>query len=497
MAAGVFYVLSAAPGYTWAHFGADGGDFLAAAVTNGVPHPPGYPLYTLLLQAWLALGTWVLPGATPARLGNLFSAFWAALAVGCTVPVLVRLRLPLRVTQARAWVMFVALAWTVSPLLWDQATITEVYALHAWLVVMLLGIALGDLGRWEAWRPWGLGLVLGLGMAHHITVLLLLPALVYGLWRVDARARRPSFWLRVLLATVPGLALYLRIPWAAAMDPPSPVNWGWAVTWDRFWWLISGAAYRDYLFAVTSPWSLARLGRWAQILSGQYTPVGFAILLLGLYRLDRDVPWVRNLILLWVLPLSIYMVTYNTVDSEVYLLPLVWWMALLLAEGLEELRRWCGDRLPARWCAMRTWAVVGLIGLAAITGVRWPDHALTQERAAEQYLDAVKEVLEPDSIVFSTSDPETFALWYGAWARGDLLEQVPGAVLLNTSLFQFDWYRELMVAVYPEVAGIRSGSVGGLVAANVGIRPIYFAEPTDLVPVEQLERTGPLWRYRP
>ncbi|MEZ4638589.1 MAG: DUF2723 domain-containing protein [Caldilineaceae bacterium] len=65
------YIFSMAPGLTWANFGADGSELLAAAVTNGVPHPPGYPLYTLLLQGWLALWAFLLPNSDLAWRGNL------------------------------------------------------------------------------------------------------------------------------------------------------------------------------------------------------------------------------------------------------------------------------------------------------------------------------------------------------------------------------------------------------------------------------------------
>ncbi len=50
----LLYWWTAAPGLSWAHQGADGGELLAAAVRNGVPHPPGYPLYIWLLQGWLS-----------------------------------------------------------------------------------------------------------------------------------------------------------------------------------------------------------------------------------------------------------------------------------------------------------------------------------------------------------------------------------------------------------------------------------------------------------
>ena len=66
------YARTLAPGLTWAHNGADGGDFLAAALTHGVPHPSGYPTYQLLLRGIIA----VFPGE-PARAGNWLSALLA------------------------------------------------------------------------------------------------------------------------------------------------------------------------------------------------------------------------------------------------------------------------------------------------------------------------------------------------------------------------------------------------------------------------------------
>ncbi|MFZ4849545.1 MAG: protein O-mannosyl-transferase family, partial [Caldilinea sp.] len=67
------YCGSLAPDLTWAHQGADGGELLAAAATNGVPHPPGYPLYILLLQGWLALLEGVAPSTSLVWRGNLLS----------------------------------------------------------------------------------------------------------------------------------------------------------------------------------------------------------------------------------------------------------------------------------------------------------------------------------------------------------------------------------------------------------------------------------------
>ena len=73
----VLYVSTAAPSLTWAHDGADGGDLITAAVTNGVPHPPGYPTYVTIGQVIARV-----PIGDVAYRFNLFSAVCMALAAG-------------------------------------------------------------------------------------------------------------------------------------------------------------------------------------------------------------------------------------------------------------------------------------------------------------------------------------------------------------------------------------------------------------------------------
>jgi hypothetical protein len=135
------YALCLAPGLTWAHDGADGGDLLAAALTQGVPHPTGYPTYQLLLRTAIAL----FPGE-PARAGNWFSAVCAAGAAALLAD------LATRMLPARPWrdpvALAAALTWAASPTLWSQAVITEVYTLHALLVLVLLWL----LWRWRHCR---------------------------------------------------------------------------------------------------------------------------------------------------------------------------------------------------------------------------------------------------------------------------------------------------------------------------------------------------------
>jgi hypothetical protein len=491
----VLFVFTAAPGLTWTHQGADGGELLAAAMTNGVPHPPGYPLYMLLLRAWLAIGRWLAPDLDLARLGNLFSASCAALSVGVTTVVIYRL---LPVNTPRTGLAFTTgLFWAVTPLLWSQAVITEVYALHALLVALLGWAVLIQQGRSRYLIP-----IIAAGIAHHLTFVLLLPAVLYYLWAMrDERARSGHGLLRrgirgLAAGAALGLLFYVRTPIAASgADAPPPVNWGYADNWDGFWWLISGAAYRGYLFVGSSETALSRVPTWAYTLTSQFTPIGLALALLGLSGWDRSQPRLRNFSILWIVPISIYAIGYYTRDSEIYLLPVVWLMTLWLAIGVADALGWLAERWPGvRWKPLLS--ILLFVAVAATIVLRWQAISVRNDQAARDFLNASIAVLEPNSIIVSMADAETFALWYGVWGSGEIRRTAPGAVPINYSLYQFEWYRRLVQTLYPDVMG-NYNSIEEMLAANAGIRPIFFSEPLTYVPANHLTPVGPLWRYAP
>ena len=120
------YVSTLAPTLTWGWDGkaVDGGELLAAAKTLGIPHPPGYPTYTLLLRGFATL----VPLGDFAYRGNLLSAVMASgavLAVYWTTLSFCRaLRPEAPKLLATAGAALGSAVLATSPLFWSQATVT-------------------------------------------------------------------------------------------------------------------------------------------------------------------------------------------------------------------------------------------------------------------------------------------------------------------------------------------------------------------------------------
>jgi 4-amino-4-deoxy-L-arabinose transferase-like glycosyltransferase len=151
----------------------DGPELTAAAVTNGVAHPPGYPLWVMLghVASLVPLGT------IPFRV-NLTACVYHALAVG-----LVFLS-GYVLTRRYATALFAAALLAIaSPLFvtWSlQAEVFSLSDLFAAAAVLLSLLWLEDQNRWRLILP--LGALFGLGLSHHQTLVLLAPLPLWAAW---------------------------------------------------------------------------------------------------------------------------------------------------------------------------------------------------------------------------------------------------------------------------------------------------------------------------
>jgi hypothetical protein len=167
-----------------------------------------------------------------------------------------------------------------------------------------------------------------------------------------------------------------------------------------------------------------------------------------------------------------------------------------LASGSALIRSWAAQRVhPAAWLVTSVVIMLPVIGLLFLIPSRLPQIDLRNDQAARDFIDAAVQTLEPGSLVISSADAPTFALWYAQWGSGTLAQAVPDLVFVNHALYQFGWYRDLMHDLYPEVPNIGT-TMADLIEANRRLRPIYLTEPLPELPVDTLTRIGPFWHLK-
>lgn len=163
------YVWSTARDVMWG----DGLELVASAITNGVAHPPGYPLWIVL--AHLAS---LLPIGAPAFRVNLTGGAYHAATVGLVYATAYVL------TRRHAASLFAALLLALgSPLFVVWSLQAEVFSLNdffAALIVLLCVLWLDDARRWRLVLP--LGGLFGLGLSNHQTMILLAPLVMWTAW---------------------------------------------------------------------------------------------------------------------------------------------------------------------------------------------------------------------------------------------------------------------------------------------------------------------------
>jgi hypothetical protein len=453
------YLPTLAPGLTWAHHGADGGDLLAAVATRGVPHPSGYPTYVLLGR--LAAH---LPAGDLARRLTLSSALAAAASAGAVYAAARALAPGVRDPwAARALAAGVALAWAAGRTLWSQAVIVEVYALGALAAALALALALGAGARASRWGV--LGLVLGLGLGNHLTLALSLPGLLILLWPGRSARRLALLGGGLLL----GLAVYAYVPLAGAGDPP--VYWGQPDRPAGFWWLVSGRLYHGYAFGVPPAEIPARLSAWATLWAEQWGPLGLGLGVWGAGAFWARRPRAGAALAAIFAAHTLYALGYYTADSYVYLLPAHLVAALWMGEGVAA--GWAllaGLHRPGPWARHVLGGVLLLAPLAWAVLANGPAVDLSADREARDWLASVEAAIPTGALVVTGDDRHTFALAYLQWAegrRGDLL-------VVDGDLWHEPWYAA-QVARRGGVAGLATPCpLAALVERALAERPVVL-----------------------
>ena len=398
------YIATMSSELTRAHYGADSGELIAAAVTLGSPHPPGYPTYVVLGKLFS-----FLPIGSIATRFNIFSA----VTISATAALITFIHA--QSDPRKRWVnVLPALIFAFTAVVWSQAIITEVYGLNLLMVGLFL---------WAIHKERGglIGLFLGLSITTHLTSLFLLPLALISI--------RPSQWRQFGSGLLAGLSPLLLLPLFAWGD--SPIVWGDPTTFRGWIWLISGKLYHPNAFAVPLVAIYPRMSSWLREGMWQII-ILFPLALVGIWQryspLATRYSQTRPLItLLTAVIYILYALLYRTNDAIILTLP-----AVLLLTTLLPRSKWL---LPVPILLL-------LLNFNALT----LHNAPSSRPQAVQIL----QTAPTNAILLTEGDHLIFDLWYYQQAehiRPDLL-------LVDADLLAFDWYRARLGRLHPELKAL-------------------------------------------
>lgn len=206
---GFIYLLTVSPSI----YLEDSAEFVTAALTLSIPHPSGYPLYTLLGKLFS-----FLPILTPVWRINFMSAFFAISALVFFYLVLKELKIQPLIS------FFTTILLGISLTFWDQATYAEVYSLNAFFITFCLWLILCWLNKKELKYLYQFSFFFGLSLTNHYSMLVLIPGyifiILYGQPKIIKEYKLIG---KMFLLFLLGLSLYLYLPIRSAMNPP--IDW--------------------------------------------------------------------------------------------------------------------------------------------------------------------------------------------------------------------------------------------------------------------------------
>jgi transmembrane protein TMEM260 (protein O-mannosyltransferase) len=448
----------------------DAPEYMAAAHSLGIPHPPGNPLFTLLAHVWALLP---LASDYGARI-NLFAAATSAAAAGFWFLIAERWLRPLVPEAApRRWLAAAgALVGATAFTVWNQSVVNEkVYTVSLLSITVILWLAI----RW-ADRPAGerpdqllvlIAYLLVLTSANHQMGLLAAPAVLLLVARTDPRALvRPRLLALALGAAAVAATVYGFLPIRAHLDPY--LNEGDPRTWAALRDVLMRAQYGKPPLLARQADFAGQLGMWAQYFTWQWgrdlplraggaLAVGFGGLgLLGAWRHWKAEPRQAAVMTALMVTVTLALIAYlnfrygfseysardvarEVRDRDYFFIVSfsAWgvWVAMGLAalmQGVTALPLLRAGPPQRRWAFATPLLAIALVPLAA-NRLSAPRRG---ETMARDYAEDLLQSLDPYAVVVTAGDNDTFPLWYAQEVEGVRRD----VTVLVTSLGNTNWY---------------------------------------------------------
>jgi hypothetical protein len=441
--AGLLYFLTAARDFVVG----DTPELITAAVSLGVAHPPGYPLFTMLGHLFSLLPF----GPVPFRV-SLLAVVCSSLTVGVVYFTAVRL------TRSRLAAAVAALSLAINPLFWSWSLVAEVFPLNNLLAALLIYFLV--LWQEQPGRTVFLvaaSFVSGLAMSNHHTIVLLGPAVCFVLWQQRAvLLARPAMIGCCVVVFLCGLLPYLYVPWASFYHPP--YNWGNVSSIRDLVELFTRKSYGGHRLVSTPGYGGGSPFLRIIALCRSFGPLSAILIALGAfhaYRCRRWYFWFSLIAFIFAGPFFVWISNLNiaTAPSALFVLQRFFLLshvvvAPLLAFGLLFIAETIALVVPAMRPASVP-IVSGVVFTAALAIVPANYHRIDQSQnsLARRFGEDLFATTEPGSILLGTGDGVMIPLIY--------LQTVEGigkdVTLIPFSFLTTDWFVRQLRERHPDL----------------------------------------------
>lgn len=332
-------------------FGGDGGDLVSAICVGGVPHPPGYPFYTLLGKLLLKI-----PYFTPAWRVSFLSSL-PALITGIIVCLIVA-----KITKNYLAAILAWLILSFNYLFWLYAEVPEVFSLNNLFLAVLIILTFSLIEDITPKKIYLFFFVLGLSLSHHHFSLWFYPVFLFFIFwyqrKFWLKNLKISLFLKSFLLFLIGLLPYVYVFLSAKNYPP--ISWDSPVDFKNFWRLFSRADYGTFLshggaLYVDLKDRLFLVWSFFLILKEYWGLIGIFFLFWGvlfLYQRKRDFFWLIFSLLIWEL-FFIFYSGFGLSSKSVFgigvfirfLLPGILFSSIFIGCGIYFFVLWLADLL--------------------------------------------------------------------------------------------------------------------------------------------------------
>jgi hypothetical protein len=483
------YVFTLAPSVV----GGDSGELTAAALTGGVPHPPGYPVFALLARLF-----GLLPfGPSPAWRVNLLSAVATSAAAAFLCAAVQRWT-----GKATAGLVAAALFGT-DPVVWHNAVTAEVFGVNAMFAAAALALWVRIEESPRRLEIMALALVSGLAMGnHHTFVFVGAPIILRSLWVARTQLRASGTAL-VILCGVVGLLPYGYLYFASRSS--AAISWGDQSTFDG---LLGHVLRREY---GTFSMGNADKPSSAFVSSGTFLPTLWLMLVGSLRRLlvvgtvlasvGLLLSWRKRadriqtrLLLAWLLGYALVFCALSNLAADKPLYQTVLSRFFIQADLLLAMAAgigWAGlvRRAETRWSSpwlgrlpLTVVVLVFLVGVVINSGSSQRHNTILRDFVTTSFAS-----LPPNAIVVTVGDHLTGAVFY----LHEVEKLRPDVIHLDEQLLGVRWFCDHKLRQHPDL----SIPAGVYLPQGFTIKQLMAANPNrPLVVLDRLGKWDQSWK---